>query len=163
MYVQPAPDPNPVAYAMLQAASNRNIPTFADQNGVMMEGPGGAALSNIIVRDGKRQSVFRSYVHPVMDRSNLTVLTHAVVTRLLFTGSRVRGIELHHDDQILYIAARNETILSLGAIGTPKLLMQSGIGDPAHLRQLGIPVVAALPGVGQNFQDHFLVAGCVWE
>lgn len=163
VHVENPQNPNPIAPAFLTAAADIGIPTFDDQNGVMMEGAGGAAFSNIRVRDGKRQSVFRSYVYPVMDRPNLTVLTHAVVTRLLFSGSRVRGIELHYGGEILWIGAASETILSLGAIGTPKLLMQSGIGNPEHLRQLGIPVVEALPGVGQNFQDHILVAGCVWE
>lgn len=163
LHVEDPQDPNPIAAPFLTAAAGIGIPTFADQNGVMMEGAGGAAFSNIRVRDGKRQSVYRSYVHPVMAQSNLTVLAHAVVTRLLFAGTRVRGIELHHGDRILKIDAGRETIVSLGAINTPKLLMQSGIGDPAHLRANGIPVVAALPGVGRNFQDHVLVAGCVWE
>ena len=163
VHVENPQNPNPIAPAFLSGAAEIGIPTYDDQNGVMMEGAGGAAFSNIRVRDGKRQSVFRSYVYPVMDRPNLTVLTHAVVMRLLFSGSHVRGIELRYGGEILRIDATRETILSLGAIGTPKLLMQSGIGDPTHLRQLGIPVVEALPGVGRNFQDHFLVAGCVWE
>lgn len=163
MYVQPAPDANPVAHAMLQAASHHNIPIFPDQNGVMMEGPGGAALSNIIARDGKRQSVFRSYVYPRMAQPNLTVLTHATVTRLTFDGQRATGVVIEYAGKTLEIAARAETILSLGAINTPKVLMQSGIGDAAHLKQHGIPLVQHSPGVGQNFQDHVMVSGLIWE
>lgn len=162
-FVQPAPEPNPVASAMLVAAANRGIPVFADQNGAMMEGDGGAALANVCLREGRRRSVFRNYVYPLMAQRNLTVLTHALVMRVLFDGKRAVGVEVQHDGAILHIKARHETILSLGAINTPKVLMQSGIGDEAHLRQHGIAVVQHLPGVGQNFQDHIMVSGCVWE
>ena len=97
-----------------------------------------------------------------MDRPNLTVLTHALVTRLLFEGKQVTGIEMSYDGKIYRVGAGLEVVLSLGAIQTPKLLMQSGIGDQAELQRLGIPVVQHLPGVGQNFQDH-VVFDCVWE
>ncbi len=128
----------------------------------MMEGDGGAALVDLRVRDGKRQSVFRSYTFPSMDRPNLTVLTHALVTRLTFVGTRATGVEVLHDGQTHRVAAGLEVVLSLGAIHTPKVLMQSGIGDQAELHRLGIPVVQHLPGVGRNFQDHVAV-DCVWE
>jgi choline dehydrogenase len=163
MYVQPAPDPNPVAHAMLQAASNCGIPTFADHNGAMMEGPGGASLSNIIVRNGKRRSVFRSYVYPRMAQPNLTVLTHATVKRLTFDGQRATGVVVEYGGKTIEFVAKVETILSLGAVNTPKVLMQSGIGDAAHLKQHGIPLVQHSPGVGQNFQDHVMVSGLIWE
>jgi choline dehydrogenase len=162
-FVQVAPEPNPVASAMLVAAANRGIPVFADQNGAMMEGDGGAALANVCLRPGQRCSVFRNYVYPLMAQRNLTVLTDAVVSRVTFDGKRATGVEVLHDGVTLHIRARHETILSLGAVNTPKVLMQSGIGDEAHLRQHGIPVVQHLPGVGQNFQDHIMVSGCVWE
>jgi choline dehydrogenase len=126
-----------------------------------MEGHGGAALANLCVRDGRRQSIFRSYVYPAMDRPNLTVLTGALVTRLTLAGTRVTGVEVAHEGKVLRLGAR-EVVLSLGAIHTPKLLMLSGIGDKAELKRLGIPVVQHLPGVGQNFQDHFM-APSVWE
>ena len=163
VHVEDPVSPNPIAPSFLAAAAGVGIPVYEDQNGVMMEGPGGAALSNIRVRVGKRQSVFRTYVHPVMAQSNLTVLTHAVVTRVLFRGTRVQGVELHHGGRVFQIASGRETILSLGAINTPKLLMQSGIGNAEDLKRFGISVVQSLPGVGQNFQDHFVVAGCIWE
>ncbi len=97
-----------------------------------------------------------------MDRPNLTVLTHALVTRLTFGGKRVSGVEIFYDGKVFRVGATFEVVLSLGAIQTPKVLMQSGIGDQAELQHLGIPVVQHLPGVGQNFQDH-PAFDCVWE
>jgi choline dehydrogenase len=114
------------------------------------------------VRAGKRQSVFRSYTFPLMDQPNLTVLTNALVTRLTFERMRVSGVEIFHGGRNHRICASQEVILSLGAIHTPKVLMQSGIGDEAELRRFGIPVVQHLPGVGKNFQDH-VAFDCVWE
>jgi choline dehydrogenase len=162
VFVQPAPNPHPLAAAMIEAFEATGVPAFDDQNGIMMEGQGGAAISNLCIRDGRRQSIFRSYVYPVMDRSNLTVLTGALVTRLTFEGHRATGVEFAWQGRMHQVAAAFEVILSLGAIQTPKLLMQSGIGDESELKRLGIPLVQHLPGVGRNFQDHFM-APCVWE
>ncbi len=162
VFVQPAPDPHPLASAMIEGAASVGIPSFDDQNGAMMEGDGGAAITNVRIRDGKRLSVFRSYVYPVMDQPNLTVLTRALVTRLTFSGKQVSGVEVEHDGKLHRIGAAREVVLSMGAIQTPKVLMQSGIGDEAALKRFGIPVVQHLPGVGQNYQDHYLLS-CVWE
>src|SRR6266478_3847984 len=131
VFVQPAPDPNPIAPALLEAARSVGIATYENQNGRMMEGEGGASISDVLARAGKRQSVFRSYTFPYMDRPNLTVLTHALVTRLIFEGKRVTGVELFYDGKTHRIGAGLEVVLSLGAIQTPKVLMQSGIGDQA--------------------------------
>ncbi len=128
----------------------------------MMEGEGGASLFDMLVRDGKRQSVFRSYTFSVMDQPNLTVLTHALMTQLTFEGKRATGVEMVYNGRLHRIGAGLEVVLSLGAIQTPKVLMQSGIGDQAELQRLGIPVVQHLPGVGKNFQDHPGFS-CVWE
>jgi choline dehydrogenase len=162
VFVEAAPDPNPIAPAMVEGARWVGIPTFQNQNGRMMESEGGASIIDLRARDGKRQSVFRSYVFPYMDRRNLTVLTSALVTRLTFAGQRATGVEISYDGKTRRIAAASELVLSLGAINTPKVLMQSGIGDEAELQRFGIPVVQHLPGVGQNFQDH-PGHGCVWE
>ena len=162
VFVQPAPDPNPIALAMLEGARSVGMAIFENQNGRMMEGDGGASITDVLVRNGKRQSVFRSYTFPSMDRPNLTVLTHALVTRLTFQGKRVTGVELFYEGKTHRVGAGLEVVLSLGAIHTPKVLMQSGIGDQSELQRLAIPVVQHLPGVGQNFQDHLLF-GCVWE
>jgi choline dehydrogenase len=162
VHVEPARDPNPIAPGMLEAARSIGIPTFDDQNGAMMEGEGGAAIANVRIRDGRRLSVFRTYTYPYMDRSNLTVLTDALVTRIVLNGKRAVGVEFLRNGQSHRIAAACEIVLSLGAINTPKVLMQSGVGDQSELARVGINVVQHLPGVGRNFQDHVLT-GCVWE
>src|SRR5258708_4616726 len=97
-----------------------------------------------------------------MDRPNLTVLTHALVTRITFEGKRATGVECIYNGKTHRISAGLEVVLSLGAIHTPKVLMQSGIGDQAELQRHGIPLVQHLSGVGQNFQDHPGM-GCIWE
>ena len=125
VFVQPAPDPNPVAPAMVEAARSVGIPTLQSQNGLMMEGDGGASIMDLRVRDGMRQSVFRSYAYPYMDRRNLTVICHALVTRLVMSGKRASGVEIVHGGKVHQIAAGVEVVLSLGAIHTPKVLMLS--------------------------------------
>jgi len=162
VFVQSAADPNPIAPAMVEGARSIGMPTFDSNNGRLMEDGGGASIIDVRVRDGKRLSVFRSYVFPYMDRPNLTVLTHALVTKLTLEGKRATGVEIAFDGKIQRITAGLEVVLSLGAMHTPKVLMLSGIGDQAELQRLGIPVVQHLPGVGQNFQDHSAF-GCVWE
>jgi choline dehydrogenase len=128
----------------------------------MMEGPGGAAIAELRIRDGKRQSIFRSYTYPRMHQPNLTVLTNALVTRMVFAGRKAIGVEAIVDGKPLRFGAAREVILSLGAVHTPKVLMQSGIGPESELSQHGIAVVQRLPGVGQNHQDH-IAFGCTWE
>jgi choline dehydrogenase len=162
VFVQPLPDPSSVALAMLEGGRSVGIPTFENQNGRMMEGAGGSSILDLRVRDGKRQSVFRSYTFPYMDRPNLTVLTHALVTRITFEGKRATGVECIYNGKTHRISAGHEVVLSLGAIHTPKVLMQSGIGDEVELQRIGIPLLQHLPGVGQNFQDHPGI-GCIWE
>jgi len=162
VFVQSAPEPNPIAPAMVEGARSIGMPTFNSNNGRLMEDGGGASLIDVLARDGKRLSVFRTYVFPYMDRPNLTVLPHALVTKLTLEGKRATGVEIAFDGKIHRITAVREVVLSMGAMHTPKVLMLSGIGDEAELRRLGIPVIQHLPGVGQNFQDHFGI-GCVWE
>jgi choline dehydrogenase len=107
--VEPARDPNPLAPAVLESARSIGIPTFDDHDGQMMEGAGGGALFNLRIRDGRRQSVFRTYAYPCMDRPNLTVLTAALVTRVVFDGKRAVGVEFLHEGAIHRITARHET------------------------------------------------------
>lgn len=162
VWVQPSRDPGPIALAMLEAAEEIGIPTFDHPNGAMMEGPGGAAITDTLVRDGRRHSLFRAYVHPWMDRPNLTVLTGTTVRRVIFEGRRAVGVEIADEGRISTIRATLEVVLSLGAIHTPKVLMHSGIGDREELGRLGIPVFQHLPGVGGNLQDHVAFC-CIWE
>jgi choline dehydrogenase-like flavoprotein len=91
VFVQPAPDPNPIAPAMVVGARSIGIPTFESNNGRMMEGDGGASILDLRVRNGKRLSIFRSYTYPYMDRENLTVLSHALVTRTCIGGQSGHG------------------------------------------------------------------------
>jgi choline dehydrogenase len=120
------------------------------------------AINDLIVRDGRRVSVFRSYVQPRRAQSNVTILTHALVSRLIFKGASVVGVEVIPDGEQRRYFAEWEVVLSLGAINTPKVLMQSGVGPDAELRRHGIPTIQHLPGVGQNHQDH-VAFGCIFE
>lgn len=162
VYVAPARDPKPTATLMLEAARSIGVPTFDSPNGAMMEADGGAAITDLRIRDGKRLSVFRSYTYPRMAQPNLTVLTDALVARLTFDGKRVTGVEVVLDGRRHRFGANREVVLSLGAVNTPKVLMQSGIGPEEELQRHGIAVRQHLPGVGQNHQDH-VSFGCIWE
>jgi choline dehydrogenase len=163
VFVQPAPNPSSIAPAFLRAAESLGIPTFADQNGVMQERSGGAAITNVRIRDGRRLNIPSSYLYPVMDQANLTVLTHASVNRLTIEGNTVTGVEFEWRNEVRRIKASSEVVLSAGAIQTPKILMLSGIGDRAELDRFGIATVSHLPGVGRNFQDHPIIGGGLWE
>jgi choline dehydrogenase len=162
VHVRPAFEPHRFYGAALEAAEACGLPRFSDPNGRMMESPAGCSYVDEIVRGTRRQSMFRAYVHPKLDQSNLTVLTGALVTRILFEGRRATGIELERTGRTLRVHASAEIILSLGAIQTPKVLMQSGIGPESELKRFGIPIVEALNGVGSNLHDH-VAWGCVWE
>jgi len=162
IHVQPAADPHPFSVALLAGAESLGLKRFPNSNGQMMEGPGGCAFVDEAIRDGKRQSIFRSYVYPIMDQPNITVLTGALVARIQFAAKRATGIEFVHEGKTICAQATREVILSLGAINTPRLLMQSGLGDEKELKRAGIAVLHALPGVGRNLQDH-VAYGCVWE
>ena len=161
VHVEQPEAPQPVANAMIEAAGQMGIPVFDSPNGRMMEGPGGAAIADLRIRDGRRESVFRSYTYRVMHQPNLTVLTGALVSRLLLKGRTVEGVEVLLDGVPQRFRATRETILSMGAVQTPKVLMQSGIGPEDELSAHGIDIVEALPGVGRNHQDH-LAFGCTW-
>lgn len=161
VYVAQPSAPQPVACTLVEAACTVGIPVFDSPNGEMMESAGGAAIAELRVRDGKRESVFRSYAHRMMARPNLTVVTDALVTRVLLEGRKAVGVEILYKGERRQMRARYETVLSLGAVQTPKVLMQSGIGPEAELKTYGIDVVQHLPGVGSNHQDH-IAFGCTW-
>jgi choline dehydrogenase len=163
LYITPPIDPSPVAVAMLGAATELGIPVFDDANGSLMEGSGGATYFNLRIRNGRRQSIFRSYTFPLMNQPNLTVLPGTLVTRVLVERGAAVGVECLLAGRRHRFHASQEVILSLGAIHTPKVLMHSGIGDAQMLASVGIPLVQHLPGVGANFQDHIMVSSCVWE
>jgi choline dehydrogenase len=162
MHVQPVGDPDSFSVAMLDAADSTGLRRFPNSGGKMMTADGGCAVVDNIIHDGNRQSVYRSYVYPRLRQPNLTVLTGALTTRILFKGQRATGVEFEHQGQLRQARASLEIVVSQGAIQTPKLLMQSGIGDEAELRKFGIPVLQHLPGVGRNLHDHVALA-LVWE
>ncbi len=163
LYIDSGIGSGPFVPAMFEGTRSVGIPTFDSINGRMMEGPGGCSLIELRMRDWQRFSIFRSYTYPYMDRPNLTVLASAPVTRLTFEGKRVTGVEFTYQDRVYRTRAGLEVVLSLGAINTPKVLMQSGVGDQTELHRFGIPLVEHLPGVGQNFQDHVALPGMIWE
>lgn len=157
-------NPVPLTSALMEAAVAAGIPAVEDLNGAAMEGAGCCGIPNVTVKaGGVRVSMASAYLRPVMGQANLTVLLRAEVLRLRLEGTRVAEVEFTHDGGVHRVRADCEVTLCLGAINTPKVLMLSGIGNARQLRRLKIPVIQHLPGVGQNFQDHILVAGCVWE
>ncbi len=163
VWCQPAANPHPLAPAMLAACRSLNLPVLDDQNGAREEASAGFALMNQIIRDGRRQSMARAYLYPVLSRKNVTLLVNTHVDRLSFAGTRATGVELGGSTGPRRIEARSEVIVCSGGINTPKLLMLSGIGDEAQLKRHGIQTRVHAPEVGQNFQDHLLHGGCIWE
>jgi choline dehydrogenase len=164
VYVTRPRDPVPLTAALMEATALAGIPAAEDLNGAVMEGAAGGGIPNVTIRGGnERVSMAAAYLRPVMGQPNLTVLLQACVHRLHFEGRRAAAVEFVHDGRSHLARADCEIILSLGAIHTPKVLMLSGIGDVTRLRRHGITPLQHLPGVGQNLQDHILVAGCVWE
>lgn len=161
--VQRAEDPVPLVHALLASASALGIPAVDDINGAAMEGEGACGLANVLVRDGnERVSMAASYLRPALGRPNLHVLLCAEVLRLQLDGRRATGVQFVRRGRVHAVRAACEVIVCAGAINTPKLLMLSGIGDPAELAAAGVEPRHALPGVGRNFQDHILLAGCCW-
>lgn len=162
VFIQPAPNPHPVALAMLQGAKALGFPHYENANGRMMESARGVAIGDLRVCGGRRLSIFRSYTYPYMDRPNLTVLPEALLHRVIVDKHRARGVEIVYRGRKHVVSADSEVVLSLGAINTPKVLMLSGIGDRHELGKVDIEVVHHLPGVGRNLQDH-TAFDCVWE
>ncbi len=163
VWCQPANNPHPLAPAMLQACKSLGYPVFEDQNGRREEDGVGFALMNQIIRDGRRQSMARSYLYPVMSRPNVTVLVNTHVDRLALAGNKVTGVLVTRAGAQSTISAGTEVIVCSGGINTPKLLMLSGIGDSVQLAQHGIKTVVESKEVGKNFQDHLLHGGCLFE
>lgn len=151
-------DPFPSTLAFLEACTASGLaPT--DYNGARQEG---SSLAQVTMRGGERCSAARAYLAPIRERANLAILTDATVQRIVLDGHRASGIDLVRDGKAERVTARREVIVCAGAYGSPQLLMCSGIGPAAALREHGIDVLHALPGVGQNLQDH-LTANLNWR
>lgn len=155
--VRPCPSPTPVAQAFPHAAVELGFdgPDW-DYNGARQE-DGGFIYQVNVTRDGKRCSTAVGFLRPVLERPNLKVETGACVQRLLLEGTRCIGVEYRRDGTVQQVRAAREVILCAGTFDSPRLLMLSGIGPAEHLREMGVPVRVALPGVGQNLQDHLLL------
>ncbi|HET6298189.1 MAG TPA: GMC family oxidoreductase N-terminal domain-containing protein [Kribbella sp.] len=147
----PAVQRHPIAEAGLRAAEQAGFPMARDISGGVEEGFGFCDLSIV---DGRRQSAADAYLTPAQNRPNLEVVTDALVSRLLMDGDRCRGVEYQVGAETFVAEGTAEVVLAAGTIGTPQLLMLSGIGPADHLDDLGIEVVADLPGVGANLHDH---------
>ena len=142
---------NPLHAAWLKAGEQAGYLHSDDVNGGQQEGFGRLDMT---VGNGRRCSTANAYLRPAMRRANLVVRPHAMVTRIEFDGTRATGVRYRLGTDERSVAARREVILSAGSIGSPHLLKVSGVGAPDELAAQGIPVVRALPSVGENLQDH---------
>ncbi|EMN5127235.1 GMC family oxidoreductase [Burkholderia contaminans] len=143
---------NPFQARWLDAARECGLPVTDDFNGAEQEGVG---IYQVTQKNGERWSAARAYLFPHMKtRGNLTVETGAQVRRIVFDGKRAVGVEVARGGNVETVWAKKEVILSAGAFQSPQLLMLSGVGPKDELERHGIEVVADLPGVGENLQDH---------
>jgi choline dehydrogenase len=151
LYVTTGEMKNPLYRAFIEAGVQAGYAATEDINGYRQEGFG--PMDRTTYR-GRRWSAAMAYLKPARARSNLRIEPRCLVTRVLFEGTRATGVEYLHNGRLVRMRARREVLVCGGAINSPQILMLSGIGDPAALEKLQIPVVAKVPGVGQNLQDH---------
>ena len=147
----PAPLANALYKVFLQAAEQAGYARTADINGYQQDGFG---VDNMTVVGAKRCGTNRAYLQPVRSRPNLNIVTHALTQKILIEGNRAGGIAYTQGETSISAKANREVIISAGAVNTPQLLMLSGIGPPEVLREQGVEVKNALPGVGENLMDH---------
>jgi choline dehydrogenase len=150
MAPEPQREGNPITDAFL-AAAREHWPALDDLSGLDLDGAGPTQAT---IHRGRRRSAADAYLRPARRRRNLTVWTGAHVLRVLIAEGRAVGLEVQRGGRRSVVSAAREIILSAGAIGSPHLLMLSGIGPEAHLRAHGIEVAADVPAVGHNLQDH---------
>jgi choline dehydrogenase len=143
-----------IVEAWRQAALDYGIPRNDDHNRGDNDGVG--YFQGTVIK-GRRASASQAFLHPVMHRPNLRVLTHAHVKKIRIEGKRATGVEYRHDGVLHFAAANGEVILAAGAIGSPQILQLSGIGPGGLLREHGLEVLHELPGVGENMQDHWQI------
>lgn len=147
--------PDPISDAFLEACAMLGIGRVGDYN-AQPGGPDGCAYLQLSVHGGRRQTVAHGYLRKARGRPNLTIATGCVAHRILLEQGRARGVRYKSSGVFHEVRAEREVILSAGAVRSPQLLELSGIGDPVRLRELGIAPVHALPGVGENLQDHLM-------
>ncbi|QGZ56977.1 choline dehydrogenase [Paraburkholderia acidiphila] len=146
------PGVNPLFEAMIEAGVQAGYARTDDLNGYRQEGFG--PMDRTVTAKGRRASTARGYLDQARHRPNIDIVTHAVTDRILFSGKRACGVVFLDGPARVTRYARREVLLCAGAIASPQILQRSGIGPGAWLRELDIPVVLDLPGVGQNLQDH---------
>jgi choline dehydrogenase len=151
----PSREVHPLCGRFLDACAHAGIPATRDFNGPE---PEGAGIWPVTIRNGTRVSSATAYLKPAIRRANLELMLRAHVTRLLFTGHSVTGVQYLLGGVKRIANARREVIVSAGAIASPQLLELSGLGDPAILERFGIRMAAALPAVGKSLQDHVCVS-----
>jgi choline dehydrogenase len=157
--VAPTAQPHPLTLAFVEACRQAGHPHRDDFNCAELDGTG---LHDMTIVGGRRQTTADAYLRPVLHRRNLTVELGATARRLLIDNDRCTGIEYRRDGGLVRAHADAEVVLCAGTIDSPRLLLLSGVGDSAHLSEVGIETVAELPGVGRNIHDHILVRGiCV--
>lgn len=144
-------DCDPLSEAYRKACIEAGIPENNDYNGESFEGVGFLQQS---ISNGMRCSGATAYLAPARSRQNLTILTGANATRVAFEGNHATGVEFVKDGTLMTARARSEVVLSAGAVKSPQLLELSGVGDSVRLASHGIPVVAHVPGVGEDFHEH---------
>lgn len=152
--VRKSPRTHPIEEAFLEAGRQAGHPQPADYNGAEQEG---VARFDSNIDGGWRSGTARACIRPASRRPNLAVLTGAHATRIRIEGGRAVGVSYRHGGEDREARAEGEVILSAGAFQSPQLLMLSGVGPADHLREHGIEVLADLPGVGENLQDHLEV------
>lgn len=145
--------PSPLSERLIEAGVENGYPRNDDFNSGDQEGFG---YYQVTQAGGSRMSTARAFLRPALDRDNLTVWSRAHAHRLLVEDRRAVGVEVERDGERQSVRAEREVLLAAGAFGSPQLLMLSGIGPAAHLREHGIEVVHDLPGVGENLQDHLI-------
>ena len=143
---------NPLYKAFIEAGRDAGYQTTDDICGYRQEGFG---VFDMSIENGERNSTAKAYLDPARSRKNLTVITNTQVQKILFNGNEATGISYKKaDGEIIKVDALKEVILSAGAVGSPQLLMLSGVGPASHLKDHGISIIADMPGVGQNLNDH---------
>ncbi len=142
---------NPLFRTFVEAGRQAGHPLTDDFNGFQQEGMGPYHLT---IRDGQRQSAAAGYLRPAMDRDNLSVEVQALTSRIVFEGTKARGVDYVQNGESHTVHADREVILCGGAVNSPQTLLLSGLGEADYLKRFGIDVVADLPGVGKNLQDH---------
>ena len=142
----------PMTQAFIRACQENGLPYNPDFNGPSQAGAG---AYQVTVRNARRCSAAVAYLKPALHRKNLTLITGCLVHRVIVDQGRATGIEYFQKGDRHVVHADQEVLVTSGAIGSPKLMMLSGIGPAAHLREVGVDVVHDLPGVGENLQDHF--------